>query len=474
MAKSHHGRATATVMERLQSRKARLAAFLALFAIVAIFGGGSRGDVASLVVLRPLAVLFGGYALLVAPAGQWRDFRALLFLLAAAFVAVGWQLVPLPPSLWQQLPYRDTIVQIDRTLGVADIWRPAALSPSGAWNALCALFVPAAALFGYIALDPRDRPKLLPAIAVFALASALIGLMQLLSDPTGALYFYNITNAGLPVGLFSNRNHHAILLAAAMPILALWASTMQNRAGWVMPVCLAGEVMLLLVALLTGSRAGLLGAAIALVATVWVIAGRSGVGKGVSQAAPSPWRRRPVLIGAAVGGFAVVIALILMFDRGLALERFLATDPETEVRVQAFPVVVDMLRESWLLGVGPGSFPGAFEMLEPTAMLGPNYLNHAHNDWLELPVELGVPGVLVLLGFLTLAAGYAMRLLRSPVRLGWGTRFAVLAPPAILAAASIVDYPLRTPSLAMVALLWLAAMGDVSARILAPPSRRRS
>ena len=169
---------------------------------------------------------------------------------------------------------------------------------------------------------------------------------------------------------------------------------------------------------------------------------------------------------------AAVVALLLIFGRGLALERFLATDPETEIRVTAFPEVMEMLREAWLLGVGPGSFPAAFEIGEPVSMIAPNYLNHAHNDWLELPVELGIPGLIVLAWFIALAAVYALRMVRSR-RMTWGARIAVLAPPAIFAAASVVDYPLRTPSLAVVALLWLAAMANVPERILPAASRPR-
>ena len=468
MAKPH--RTTAgTVRDQLQSRRARLIAFLALFGVVALLGGASRADVASLVLLRPLAVLFGGYALLVMPSGQLRDFRALLAVVAAAFVALGWQLIPLPPAVWTSLPLREPVAALDGTLGV-EVWRPAALSPDGAWNALFSLLVPTAALLGYIALDPRDRPKLLSAICCFALFSAFVGIMQLLGDPNGSLFFYAITNEGLPVGLFSNRNHHAILLVCAMPILALWASRTLDEAKWVLPASLAAQVVLLSVVLLTGSRAGLITAVIAVVATVWLIAFRQRPAP-KPGAAPSPWRGRRLLATIAAA-MAAVVALLLIFGRGLALERFLATDPETEIRVTAFPEVMEMLREAWLLGVGPGSFPAAFEIGEPVSMIAPNYLNHAHNDWLELPVELGIPGLIVLAWFIALAAVYALRMVRSR-RMTWGARIAVLAPPAIFAAASVVDYPLRTPSLAVVALLWLAAMANVPERILPPASRPR-
>lgn len=469
MANSHR-KGTNTLSDRLQSRKARLVAFLSLFALIALFGGASRADVASLVLLRPVAILLGGYALLIMPKGHLRQIRTLLILVGATFAVVAWQLIPLPPSLWTELPLREPVVALDETLGI-EVWRPAGLSPDGAWNALFSLFVPTAALLSYISLDPQDRITLLPAIGCFALFSALVGIMQVLGDPNGSLYFYAITNHGLPVGLFSNRNHHAILLACAMPILGLWASQHADWAKWVLPTSLAAEIVLLAVVLLTGSRAGLFTAVLAVIATVWVIAFRQPAGSATPSVKPSPWHG-PRLLLMTIAAIAFVVASLLIFGRGLAFERFLATDPETEVRVTALPEVTQMLRESWLFGVGPGSFPSAFEIIEPVTMLGPNYLNHAHNDWLELPVELGLPGIALLVCFISLAAFYALRLFGSR-RLTGGAKIAILAPPVILAVASLVDYPLRTPSLAVVALLWLAAMADPNERIIPPSSRRR-
>lgn len=464
--------AVSAVWGQLHSRQARLIAFLLLFALIALLGGASRADVASLVPLRPLAILFGGYAMLVMPQGHLRQDRALLLVLVVTFVVVASYLIPLPPSVWAGLPLRESLVALDDTLNM-EVWRPAALSPDGAWNALFSLFVPAAALLSYISLDPKDRPVLLPATCCFALFSALLGIMQVLGDPNGSLYFYAITNHGLPVGLFSNRNHHAILLVCAMPILGLWASQRADRATWVLPVSLSAEIVLLIVALLTGSRAGLVTAVITLIATVWVIAFRQPVGGGAKAGAkPSPWRGSRLLLAIGVA-MAFVIASLLIFGRGLALERILATDPETEVRVTAFPEVMEMLSESWLFGVGPGSFPAAFEIVEPVAMLGPSYLNHAHNDWLELPVELGLPGVILLVCFLGIAARHTLRLFSSR-RLARGAKIAILALPVVFAVASVVDYPLRTPSLAVVALLWLAAMGNPHERLFPPPTRRRT
>ena len=108
----------------LGSRRARLIVFLIFLSLTALFGGGSRADIQSLILLRPLAALACGYAFVTLSPAQLGAVRVpLAFLLAFGLLHLL-QLVPLPPDLWQGLPKRDAIVEIERTLGLSDVWRP--------------------------------------------------------------------------------------------------------------------------------------------------------------------------------------------------------------------------------------------------------------------------------------------------------------------------------------------------------------
>ncbi len=49
--------------------------------------------------------------------------RPFLVLLGALFLLPLLQLIPLPPSIWTQLPGRETAAQVDRLLGW-NVWRP--------------------------------------------------------------------------------------------------------------------------------------------------------------------------------------------------------------------------------------------------------------------------------------------------------------------------------------------------------------
>lgn len=427
------------------------------FAMVALTGGGARSDIVSLIFLRPMAVLFGSYALLAMPIGSLAPFRRWLWLWCAAALVIAWQLIPLPPGLWEGLPGREGVVELDRLLGLSGLWRPASLSPAATWNALVSLVVPGAGLLLYAALDPGDRHVLFPAIAISGAVSAILGLLQLAGGSESALYFYRITNGGLPVGLFSNRNHQAIFLASALPALALWLRFSGARgAPWVKSAAIALGLLLTVGTLLTGSRAGLLLIAPAVAVTVLTL----GEVFATDPAAVVRGRRRwlaPVALG---GVLAVAVGAVLAVG-GNAIDRLWQTDLGDEKRVQALGPMMDMVGQLGSTGAGAGSFPLAYQRVEPTALLSPQYLNHAHNDYLELPIELGLPGVLVLAVFALLLVGALIRRTREMATAGLVRAVApVWAIPLIFALASVVDYPLRTPYLAMVFFLFAAATGD--------------
>ena len=50
------------------------------------------------------------------------------------------------------------------------------------------------------------------------------------------------------------------------------------------------------------------------------------------------------------------------------------------------------------MGVRLGFLCGSFQIAEPARLLDSTYLNHAHNDWIEIAVTFGVPGLLLLVG----------------------------------------------------------------------------
>ena len=137
-------------------------------------------------------------------------------------------LVPLPPEIWQSLAGREELVEVERLVGITNLWRPLTMTPMNGWHVVVSFFPVLAVLFLSVQLTRNERNQLLPLFLVFGALSGFIGILQISGNPQGSLYFYRITNNGSAVGLFANRNHAAIFLACLFPMLATYATLAQG------------------------------------------------------------------------------------------------------------------------------------------------------------------------------------------------------------------------------------------------------
>ena len=447
----------------------------AFFTLLFAIGGGARGDVQSLILLRPFAALMCVF-------GMWnlgRDHigrNKFLFSFAAALVAfVSLQLIPLPPMIWKALPGREIVSEIDRVAGIGDIWRPISMVPSGTWNALFSLLVPMAVLLVGVQLSRDQRFQLLPVLLVLGLASGFVGLVQVVGPSDGPLYFYQITNNGSAVGLFANRNHQAMLLACLFPMLAVYASagikTLEQARIRQWTAMAAGFVIVPLV-LVTGSRAGLMVSVVALLAVRFLFRSPE-IHIPAKRKTPHKFIRFLIVAFAVIG----LGLLTILFARAQAFDRLLSHDQGNDDRFTMWPSIAHMAWTYFPIGSGIGSFVEIDQIGEPFDLLTPEYSNHAHNDWLEVYMTAGVPG-LALIGAAVVAWSRAsFAILKSS---GLRTRdisFARLGSVIILimALASLGDYPLRVPtimSLMVVAALWLQGASKHAYRLPESESNR--
>jgi O-antigen ligase len=446
--------------------RARPALFVAFLVLCFLGGGGSRGDIASLLYLRPAAILCLAAILIVPGRIDWAAIRMPLLLLGALAIWMLIQLVPLPPALWTSLPGRAVIADGAAALAIDQPWRPISLAPALTLNSLAATAIPFAALIGFAALEQDDRRLLLPLLIGAAFVSALFGIAQISGGADSPFYLYRITNDEAAVGLFSNRNHEAALLALTFPMLALWAVQAGRDAGARRArMAIAGSLAIFLIPmiLVTGSRAGLL---LGAVAAAWACfqylkdrrtqRGEKGIGWRLPLAA--------LAVLAAVAGLFSMVA----FSRAQAVQRLLS-EGEVELRLQVFPVLTRMARELYLVGSGFGSFDPVYRIYEPDRLLTPRYLNQAHNDLLELTITGGLPALIILLLFILWwfrASRRAFGAWRSPSQ---GFAFARLGSFMIflLFAWSLVDYPLRVPVMSAILAIacgWLGSAASEARR----------
>jgi O-antigen ligase len=449
--------------------KARFYVFTAFMVLVLFTGGGSRADIQSLIILRPAAALLAGYALMT---GDWRRFASLgtpFWLLVALAALIALQLVPLPPSIWRHLPARQVVFDIGESAGIAQPWRPLAYSPARAWNSLFALLVPACAMLLYAIQEPRLKRRVWPLIILLAGSSAVWGLMQLTGPSHGPLYTYLITSPGIAVGLFANRNHQAVFLACAILICAWYFRSLDPKAvrsRLLGPAALGAILLMLPMILLSGSRAGLATGGAALLMGLVFIARAPLLPERVFLTRTVSVERR-VLALAIAGILLALVVLSIVFARALAVDRLLTEDPADNLRIAVLPVLLRMAGAFFPFGSGFGSFEFVYQVYEPTTLLGPRYLNEAHDDWLQWIIEGGLPGLLIAGVF----AIWLVRTLRGAVRtqagIGRDRRLLALGVIALLLVASFVDYPLRTPMLEV--LFVLAALEADDGRKAATP-----
>ncbi len=420
----------------------------AMLTLATLTGGASFPDTLGQAVVRTGSMLLVAIAIGSTQRFDLRSYRNLGFILAAAILIVLLQLVPLPPALWRALPGRAWFDIGAGVPAVADAWRPAAIVPDGARNALFALIVPTCTLLLVATVPRRELKLVVPFLVAMVGLSSVLAAMQF-AGSTFDNPFIN-ERLGFASGLLANRNHQALFLAIGIVAALHWATT-RPLAPWRVA---AGGITVLWFALMilaTGSRAGLMLGLVALLAgTVLGISVARRAGLRLS-------RRMAFLVG--VAGVLVCVGLVaasLYAGRSASLDRLNDAVIGDDMRIRALPVVLEMVRTYLPLGAGQGGFATLFAVVEPDRLLKPTYFNHAHDDFLELLIESGIPGALLLIAALAWFARRTWIVWRHTPdgdtlrgRLG-----SIII--ALVLLASFTDYPARTPII-MVVLVVAAA-----------------
>ena len=352
------------------------------------------------------------------------------------------QLLPLPPELWMRIPGREQAALAPALAGVTQGWTPISLSPDKTWSTALGL-IPALGLFlACLTLDTKHRLALVAILLVGVVVSVLVGALQLANNG-GVFNLHHNTPDGMISGFFVNRNHLASFLLLSLPFAAALAipspcwSVSAHALSW-----FTGLFGLLVVVALGAvlSRAGIILLAPAMLLGLAIILKSGDFGRSV----------RAVRIW-LLGGL-IAIAGVLALGLSPIVARF-STDG-SEDRFDRWPGVLDAAGQYQPIGAGLGSFDTVYRAFEPVEWLDPTYFNHAHNDYLELWLETGWLGAAV---FLSVMFWTGSRWL-SAWRGGEDSKSDHLARAAggallLLAMHSVVDFPLRTTTVMVVAAL---------------------
>ena len=436
---------------------ARATATLVYLAAVLVLGGGSAAGFNGNVLLQVLGAGLVGWTLW--ESGEEPPLATGLkpfFIALAVLMAV--QFAPLPPGLWRALPGREAVYQGFVTLQVDAPWLTLSLAP---WKSLgsFAWWIPALALF--VALRAPGAPSVRQIIWTIGGVAALATLIGALQRGLGSGYFYLITNYGEGPGFFANSNHQGSFLLCT---LALWG-------GW-----------------LVSERGGLLGRGGRIGVPPWALYATAGLllfGVVVSGSLACVALLFPVLAAIALiarpqlevppallvlGVVVIVTGFAAFLLYGPVANDLTAKGAVSGISRQEFLVTgLRILGDFAPFGSGVGTFQDLYRWYEDPAVVSTTFVNHAHDDLLELLIETGVFGLAALGLFLAWFVPRASRLWAGgrdhPVALGASVAIGV----ELLH--SLVDYPLRTA--AMSSLVAVACVLLVREPELAPSRRAR-
>lgn len=405
--------------------------------------GGSAQGIWVNALLQLLAIAIIAWAATTSGKGELGiPARQLLAVCAAGLLVILIQVIPLPPSIWSALPGRQFIQDGYGLIGQPLPWMALTLTPDETLTTVLRLLPPVAVLAAMLCLNAYRRSWLAWALIGGTGAGVILGALQVASGggSDSQWYLYPISNFGTAVGFFANSNHMALLLVVSMPfIFALIAAGRRSRDNLAVQrrsamfaLAVGMLVLVILGLILNQSLAGFaLGIPVLAASTGLVL---------------SPRRQRRWLFAPALLLLAAVGSIFLM--PASAKLQSLGASKSVESR-RAIAETSWMAAKDYMpLGSGLGSFENVYRLYENPGSVDATYVNHAHDDYLEIAIEAGVPGLVWIALFLAWWVATAGFRWREAVEDPFAKAGAIAS--AALLAHSLVDFPLRTSALAAV------------------------
>ncbi len=255
-----------------------------------------------------------------------------------------------------------------------------------------------------VSQDRRRRQFLIGALVALGTFEAFYGLVQYLSGWQQIFAYVKKFDLEEATGTYINRNHYAGFLEMILPfslafvfyeyaklrgdhgskvsIGSLMAKSAAQRLIW----ALAVSVVLCAALIFSRSRMGILAAATSVLVIFALVA--------ISRF----HRRTGSLLAAA---FIILSScLAVWIGPGPIVSRFQTVNEEyslgSQSRISMWRDALPLIKHHPWLGTGLGTFPIAYTGGQ-TAFLG-QFVNHGHNDYLELAADLGIPAALILFG----------------------------------------------------------------------------
>ncbi|KAA5604308.1 O-antigen ligase family protein [Roseospira marina] len=316
-------------------------------------------------------------------------------------------------------------------------------------------------LVALVAYRARNADRLLFLFVAAQGVYAAYGLVVYLGGFETVLWFDKTAYRGSLSSTFINRNSYATfvglgVLAALALVLRHLRQTLESepdarRVVLALAEDLWGRVLVpvsvmavgTVALLLTGSRMGLASFAAGAIVFLGIWIGRM--------------RGRVRWVG---GGLVAVVVLMLAGSVSLSgdvtLSRVDHLFIEGDGRFAVFPRIVAAIGDRPWVGHGLGTFESAFRLYRDESVEG--FFDRGHSDWLELPMDVGLPAAAaVILAFAVAAAAALRRAVLDPEP---ERPLLACAAVVLVAVHATMDFSLQIPAV-MVAFLLLLVAGLV-------------
>ena len=315
-------------------------------------------------------------------------------------------------------------------------------------------------LASQVIVRKEQLQRLAMLFSVYGTAVACFALVQGISS-NGRLYWMREpSNGGWIYGPYVNHNHYAGLMEMLVPIplvIALSKLTDQRQRA----VAAAAGAIMAGTIFLSGSRGGM----IALLVELTIL--------GILLVRQKKGMRTAVTVGL----FSVIVVGVLVWVGGAELSQRIATmrsashsDITNSMRMNLNRDGIRMFLKRPVLGWGLGTFPIAYP--EFRSFYTNFFVNEAHDDYVQLLVEMGALGFATMLWFLIAAFRSCLGKLGN-----WSTDLnGSLAAACLLGISgilvhSLVDFNLQIPANA--ALFYVLCALAASAKLVVPVRRRK-
>ncbi len=398
-----------------------------------IIGGGTEAGLSTDLAIQLLCVVASSIVCL-RHMDRPIDMRVFWFM-AMAGMAILLQILPLSNQLIREtqgiLPGSDAaegLNPISISLGLGRTLEVAAY-----FLTLC-LFLTAV-----LKLRFEQTFKLIPFFLVGVALNLIAGAIQY--SYTGIASVTDLFSYDLNAGFFVNSNHYSSLIFASIPIAFVYFVE-TNR----LILLLVYIVSALLILLAAGSTAGVVIGFSITVLSVFVLFQRSRIGTLMIM-----------LVTVVLGIFSVGLWARLQVEQ-VSYEFG---------RLEFAQSTLEGIRDNLPFGIGYGNFVIGYPSYERGETIFHRYVNHAHNDYLELIFEGGIFAAALLIIFFCLFLWRVFETIQLPLH-----KAATLSVLFVLIHC-VVDYPLRTLGMAIPFAMFIGFLFHSGPKTSSRPKRTR-